>query len=136
MKVEANKDYSGTNRGLPISCFGIDVGDSIHKNFLMVSERYFEALNEKDVQYLSHLYHPNVELHDWNGSWYDSPVVLQMNEGLFEDGLEFELEFSNQIGRITYNHILIHTNKETIKVLDVIYWNDDFKITKIEAFKG
>ena len=119
-EIEANKDYSNVN----------------YKNFLMNSERYFEALNEKDAQYLSQLYHPNVELHDCNGSWYDAPVVLQMNEGLFEAGLEFELELSNQIGRITYNHILIHTGEETLKVLDVIYWDDNFKITKIEAFKG
>ena len=127
MKVEANKDYSGTN----------------HKNFLMVSERYFEALNEKDVQYLSHLYHPNVELHDWNGSWYDSPVVLQMNEGLFDACFTFELIESKQIENRTYNHILIYPvetdnffQTPPMKVLDVIHFDDNFKITKIEAFKG
>lgn len=118
--IEENKDYGNVN----------------YKNFLMSSERYFEALNEKDINYLEHLYHPNVELHDWNGSWLDAPVVLDFNERLFDEGLEFELEFSNQIGKMTYNHILIHTSNETLKVLDVIYWNDDFKITKIEAFKG
>ena len=107
-----------------------------YKNFLYNSERYFEALNEKDVQFLDTLYHSDIELYDWNDSWEGKQNVLDMNEGLFDAGLEFELQFSNQVGRITYNHILIHTNKETLKVLDVIYWNDDFKITKIEAFKG
>ena len=107
-----------------------------YKNFLHNSERYFEALNEKDLNFLSQLYHTNIELVDWTGEWEGIQSVLGMNEGLFDAGLEFELEFSNQVGRITYNHILIHTGEETLKVLDVIYWNDDFKITKIEAFKG
>ena len=120
MKIEANKDYSGIN----------------HKNFLLKSEWYFEYLNEKDLKGLSELYDTDIQLIDWNGSWDGKQSVLDMNEGLLDAGLEFELQFLNQIGRITYNHILIHTNKETIKVLDVIYWNDDFKITKIEAFKG
>jgi hypothetical protein len=107
-----------------------------YRDFLTNSERYFEALNEKDSQYLKHLYHPNVELHDWDGSHFDAPVVLQFNEELFDKDLEFELLFSTQVGRITYNHILIHTGEETLKVLDVIYWNDEYKITKIEAYKG
>jgi hypothetical protein len=107
-----------------------------YKNFLVNSERYFEALNEKDLNFLSQLYDSDIELYDWNGKWKGIQSVLDINESLFDAGLEFELEFSNQIGKITYNHILIHNNNETIKVLDVIYWNDDFKITKIEAFKG
>lgn len=110
--------------------------ETTYRNFLVSSERYFEALNEQNLEYLSQLYHPNIELYDWNGSWMDKPVVLQMNEELFEAGLEFELEFSNQVGRITYNHILIHNGDETMKVLDVIYWDEDFKIKKIEAYKG
>lgn len=107
-----------------------------NRNFLINSERYFEALNEKDIEYLKYLYHPNVELYDWNGSHFDAPVVLQFNEELFNSNLEFELLFSNQVGRITYNHILIHSGEETIKVLDVIYWDNEYKITKIEAYKG
>ena len=107
-----------------------------YRNYLIKSEHYFEYLNEKDLKGLSELYDDNIELVDWNGSWIGKQSVLDMNEGLFDAGLEFELEFSNQVGRMTYNHILIHTNKETIKVLDVIHWNEDFKITKIEAFKG
>lgn len=107
-----------------------------YKNYLIKSEHYFEYLNEKDLKGLSELYHEDIELVDWNGSWSGKQSVLDMNESLCDAGLEFELEFSNQVGRITYNHILIHDNNQTIKVLDVIYWNDDFKITKIEAFKG
>ena len=120
MKIEANANYGNVN----------------YKNFLINSERYFEALNEKDLNFLSQLYHTDIELVDWNGEWNGIQSVLDMNETMFDSGLEFELEFSNQIGKITYNHILIHTDAKTFKVLDVIHWNDDFKITKIEAFKG
>lgn len=105
-------------------------------NYRVASEMYFEALNEKDLDKLEKLYHRNVELHDWNGSWYDSPVVLDFNERLFDEGLEFELVESNQFEDRTYNHILIHTSTETLKVIDVLYFDEDFKITKIEAFKG
>ena len=118
--IEANKSDSGIN----------------HKNFLMRTEDYFDALNGKDINKLEEMYHPNIELHDWNGSWFDSPVVLDFNERLFDEGLEFELVESKQIENRTYNHILIHTSTETLKVMDVLYFDDNFKITKIEAFKG
>ena len=127
MKVEANKDYSGVN----------------HKNFLIRTEMYFEALNEKDLDKLEDLYHKNVELHDWNGSWFDSQVVLQFNETLFDACFTFELIESKQIENRTYNHILIYPvqtdnffQDPPMKVLDVIHFDDNFKITKIEAFKG
>jgi hypothetical protein len=110
--------------------------DNVYKNFLMKSELYFESLNDKDLKFLDTLYHSDIELYDWNGSWKGKQSVLDMNESLFDSGLEFEVLFFNQVGRMTYNHILIHTGEETLKVLDVIYWDDDFKITKIEAYKG
>lgn len=111
-------------------------GNPSPKNFLEISEMYFEYLNEKNLMKLETLYSDNIELYDWNDMWHGRQNVLDMNEGLFDAGLEFELKESKQIGNCTYNHILIHTNKETIKVLDVIYWNEEFQITKIEAFKG
>ena len=111
-------------------------GNPSPKNFLEISEMYFEYLNEKNLMKLEELYSKDIELYDWNDMWHGRQNVLDMNEGLFDSGLEFVLNESKQIGNRTYNHIVIHTNKETIKVLDVIYWNEDFKITKIEAFKG
>jgi hypothetical protein len=127
MKVEANKDYSGVN----------------HKNFLIRSEMYFEALNEKDLDKLEDLYHKNVELYDWNGSWVDSPTVLQFNKTLFDACFTFELIECKQIENRTYNHILIYPvqtdnffQNPPMKVLDILHFDDDFKITKIEAFKG
>jgi len=127
MKVEANKDYSGV----------------YHKNFLIRSEMYFEALNEKDLDKLEDLYHKNVELYDWNGSWVDSPTVLQFNKTLFDACFTFELIECKQIENRTYNHILIYPvqtdnffQNPPMKVLDILHFDDDFKITKIEAFKG
>ena len=119
-----------------MSYLKLRMGEAKIKNFLINSKLYFDLLNEQNLEKLKKLYHSNVELSDWNGSWTGIENVLDVNKGLFGSNLKFELESSNQIDNITYNHILIDTNKEKIKVLDVIYWNYDFKITKIEAFKG
>jgi hypothetical protein len=42
----------------------------------------------------------------------------------------------HQIGNRTYNHITIHIGTESIKVIDVIDWTNDFKIIFISAYKG
>ena len=40
------------------------------KNYLIVTEMYFNAFREKNLDILSRLYSDNVELTDWTGAWY------------------------------------------------------------------
>ena len=106
-------------------------------NFTVSSREYFKNLNKKDLDLLSLQYASNVELYDWNGEWLGSTNVLEMNSHMFESDLTFELIECNQFENRTYNEILIHTESETIKVMDVLYFNKETgKIEKIKAYKG
>jgi len=106
-------------------------------NYIVNSKQYFENLNRKDLDLLSLQYAPNIELYDWNDVWYGSTNVLGMNAQMFEDNLKFELKECVQFENRTYNEILIHTESETILVMDVLYFNKETgKIEKIKAYKG
>ena len=106
-------------------------------NFTISSREYFKNLNKKDLNLLSLQYVSNIELYDWNGEWFGNTNVLDMNKQMFESDLTFELVECNQFEYRTYNEILIHTESETIKVMDVLYFNKETrKIEKIKAYKG
>lgn len=106
------------------------------KNYLIVTEMYFNAFKEKNLDILSRLYSDNVELTDWTGAWYGKQSVLEANKQLFETEFELSVNSSLQLGNVTYNQITIRFENEVIEVMDVIKFNSNFEIESIRAYKG
>ena len=80
----------------------------------------------------------NIILKDWNGVWEGKKEVLIMNNNLFQDikSLKVNIKQIHQILNRTYCHIDIEIDNTKLDVIDVIDWTENFKISKIEAFKG
>ena len=106
------------------------------KNYLIVTETYFNAFKEKNLDILNRLYSDNTELIDWTGAWYGKESVLQANSQLFETDFELNINSSLQIKNVTYNEITIRFESEVIEVMDVIKFNSNFEIESIRAYKG
>jgi hypothetical protein len=106
------------------------------KNYLIITETYFNAFREKNLDILSRIYSDNVELTDWTGAWYGKDSVLKANEDLFKHDFELSLNSSLQLENVTYNQITIRFENEVIEVMDVIKFNENFEIKSIRAYKG
>ena len=106
------------------------------KNFKEVSVDYFVAFGLGDIKSLSELYHNDIVLTDWNGVWNGKAKVLEMNSEIFKFNPVVHIHEVHQIGNRTYNHITIHIGEESLKVIDVIDWNNKFEILSITAYKG
>ena len=106
------------------------------KNYLIMTEMYFNAFKSKNLDILKNIYSDNVALTDWIGAWYGKNSVLEANEQLFKEDFELSLNSSFQLNNITYNEITIRFENEVIDVMDVIKFNSEFEIESIRAYKG
>ncbi len=107
-----------------------------YKNFKEVSNDYLLAFGLGDIQRLKELYSDGIVLTDWNGQWRGKTSVLEMNNEIFKLRPAVHIHQIEQIGNRTYNHITLHIGNESIKIIDVIDWSNDFKIIFISAYKG
>jgi hypothetical protein len=106
------------------------------KNFIPMTEKYFEYFGTKNPKGLEGIYASDIELKDWNGIWKGRLAVLEMNESIFDNELFVKVDTINQCDNITYAHITITINDIDLKVLDVIEWTDAFQIKSIHAYDG
>jgi hypothetical protein len=108
----------------------------MHKNIIIKTNEYFEAIASKDLIKLSEMYSDKISLVDWNGSWFRPDKVLEANEQLFQNEFELKVLDITQSDNKTFNTIVIKINNEIVEILDVITFDDTFKIISIKAYKG
>ena len=108
----------------------------MHKNIIIKTNEYFEAIASKDLIKLSEMYSDKISLVDWNGSWFRPNKVLEANEQLFQNEFELKVLDIIQSDNKTFNTIVIKINNEIVEILDVITFDDTFKIISIKAYKG
>jgi hypothetical protein len=96
---------------------------------------YFKAFNEKDLDTLSDLYSEDVTLKDWMGKWETKPLVLEENQNLFisQPNLKITLNRIENKSTTSYCYISIVLEDTKLEVLDCIYFNEEGKISHIEA---
>jgi hypothetical protein len=101
---------------------------------------YFELFSKKDLEELSHLFSDDVVLRDWETLAIGKKEVLAANKNIFESLDNIQVKLLNQSlsdNNRVYNQIIIEINdKETLLVIDVIVFDKNGLIKKIEAYKG
>jgi hypothetical protein len=109
------------------------------KNFLTNTFLYFKAFQNRDVKSLKDMYSSNVTLLDWDNNISGKQNVLDLNKELFKEIFTLNVISSKQVGNQTFNEITIKIdiNKYTtvLNILDVITFNDQFRIENITAYK-
>lgn len=107
------------------------------ENLIPNVERYFELFCSKNVKGLENeIYSDDVYLRDWNGQWKGKQAVLEMNENLFVNDFQIDIENIKQADTTTIVMFTLHIAGTEYKVVDLIDWNEDGKIERILAYNG
>ena len=112
------------------------------KPIFNVAVEYFKSFQEGNIRELSKLYHDDIHLVDWNGEWKGKETVLKMNKGLFDSNLWRNRVVVHDIEQPIFREsrlyckISITVGDDVLKVIDIIDFDYQSKIIKIEAFNG
>tara|TARA_B110000858_G_C17646713_1_gene400719 strand:+ start:367 stop:696 length:330 start_codon:yes stop_codon:yes gene_type:complete len=108
-------------------------------NLIKLSEKYFNLFVNKNINGLRFMFSEDIILRDWETRKEGIEEVISQNKVIFNNLSNFKLKILNisQIENIIYAEIEITlSSNETVKVLDKIEFNQEYKIKKITAFKG
>ena len=101
-------------------------------------KNYFTFFSKKDISSLDKLFADNVKLIDWEISANGKKEVLDANKKIFSSFKSIYVElkeiFIKDMTAVCLLEILVN-NKDKIKVVDIIKFNNDNKIILISAFK-
>ena len=101
-------------------------------------KNYFTFFSKKDISSLDKLLADNVKLIDWEISANGKKEVLDANKKIFSSFKSISVElkeiFIKDMTAVCLLEILVN-NKDKIKVVDIIKFNNDNKIILISAFK-
>jgi hypothetical protein len=112
------------------------------KNNKSQAVEYFKYFQEGNIGELSKLYQDDIHLIDWNGEWKGKEEVLKMNKELFESNLwrnrviVHDIEQARLNEKRLYCKISITIGDDVLKIMDILDFDNQSKIIKIEAFNG
>jgi len=99
---------------------------------------YFETFSNKDIKGLENLFSDDVFLQDWNILAKGKKQVLDANKNIFDSVESISVTLNNlyldKLVAICLIEIIIN-NEETLKVIDIIKFNDENKIIEVSAYK-
>jgi len=103
-----------------------------------ILKSYFKHFSNKDIIALEQLFSESVKLNDWEISAIGKKEVVEANKKIFNsvDTINVELRelYIDEFTATCLIEILIN-KKEKLKVIDLIKFNKDNKITYISAYK-
>ena len=99
---------------------------------------YFEIFSNKDIKGLKNLFSDDVILQDWDILAKGKKQVLDANKNIFDSVESISVTLNNlyldELVAICLIEIIIN-NEETLKVIDIIKFNDENKIIEVSAYK-
>ena len=101
-------------------------------------KEYFKFFSNKDILSLEKLFAEDVKLVDWETYAKGKDEVIKANKKIFDQVDTLQIEVNNLYinGQTAICLIDILINKsEKLKVIDLIKFNNDNKITLISAYK-
>ena len=99
---------------------------------------YFEIFSNKDIKGLENLFSDDVILQDWDILAKGKKQVLDANKNIFDSVESISVTLNNlyldKLVAICLIEIIIN-NEETLKVIDIIKFNDENKIIEVSEYK-
>ena len=103
-----------------------------------IVKSYFEFFSKKDIQNLKNLFAENITLKDWEINVKGKEEVVKANENIFNSVNSILVKQKNiyQDNSVVLCEIdILINNRETLRVIDIIKFNDKNKIIEISAYK-
>lgn len=99
---------------------------------------YFKKFSDKDLDGLSEMFSNKIQLNDWDIKVYGKDNVLKSIDTIYsnvEDIQAVPNSFYEDGNTVCCDITITIDNNEKIDVMDIITFNDLFKIEKIKAYK-
>ena len=109
------------------------------KNLKKLSIHYFDLFSNKDIEKLKEMFDSSIELRDWeiNAKWIDEVIKANLNIFNSVDTIKVKPILIVEENQYIFAELDIVVNeKESLKVVDIIEFNQKSLITNIRAFKG
>lgn len=100
---------------------------------------YINNFNNKDLINLKKMFALDISLRDWDIYSEGIDNVIEANRSIFHEFKEIKakpLYFIEDSYKIAIELEIYLDKSNKIKVLDILEFNEDFKIKSIKAFKG
>jgi len=104
-----------------------------------IANEYFNAFARKDIELLKDLFTKDVSLRDWNIEVDGLDSVIQGYAAIFDslESINIEIVHIFDLNSTIIAELIISAiGIEPMRVLDVLTFNVDCKITDIRAYKG
>lgn len=110
-------------------------------DLVKLSTNYFTVWNSHNIENLKNIFSEDCSLRDWNINVSSINNVLSANQKIFDDVPDIKVEIISQHLSESTNtvaaEIIVHLNeKEKLKVVDVITFNQFGLISSIRAYQG
>jgi hypothetical protein len=108
-------------------------------NLKQQSIKYFDLFSSKNLSGLKSIYDKNITLKDWAVERKKLCNVIKFNKKIFNKFKKINIKikeiFTNNKMRSVACKITIKLDKIELNVIDLLYFDKNKKIIKIEAFK-
>jgi len=109
------------------------------KHNLILIKNYFLFFSKKNLDGLKKIFHKNIILKDWEGTYKGLTAVIKKNSDIFQNCKKVKIKIINIIKKnnlfCVQLKIFTNLNSKPIDVIDLITINNN-KIKKIEAYKS
>ena len=104
----------------------------------MISKKYFETWENKDLVELSRLFSKEISIEDWNGSCNGIDEAIHFNKNIFEEinSLRVDIEDLYTVTNTVVAKINIFADGASIPVVDIVEFDNEGKIKSIKAYRG
>ena len=103
-----------------------------------LAKKYFDYFSKKDVQNIKNIFSEDITLKDWEIEATGINDVIQANKKIF-NSVESIIVTPKNIYQDNFVLIceidIIINNTEKLKVIDILKFNENYKIKEISAFK-
>ncbi len=103
-----------------------------------LAKKYFDYFSKKDVQNIKNIFSEDITLKDWEIEATGINDVIEANKKIF-NSVESIIVTPKNIYQDNFVLIceidIIINNTEKLKVIDILKFNENYKIKEISAFK-